>query len=214
MLTFKEFKNKTWLKEMNESKGLDGFDNYSGAADQEWCNYVVLLGRSRDSEILEESNFECALEQLGGESKNVHVERFGHWGCGWFELILVNPKHKAIKKAYEIYKGLQNYPIVDEDDFGEKEYEYQSNYANQSKKDLAKAISKHFKIKFSSKLVQLAFDLQMECQAYAGNDSCINIYEQRKPDPSDVERLKRVMRSLEYQYEDSKPFKQLMERIK
>jgi hypothetical protein len=71
-----------------------------------------------------ESNFESALEMLGGESKSVRVDRFGHWACGWFELILVNPKNEAkLTKAYEIRKLLDEYPVLDDTDYYERENE-------------------------------------------------------------------------------------------
>jgi hypothetical protein len=53
---------------------------------------------------------------MGGESSNVQVHRFGHWACGWFELILINPVNKDIvKKAEDIMSALSDYPVVDED---------------------------------------------------------------------------------------------------
>jgi len=210
MKNLKEFKTNTWNKRMSESKGLDGFNNYSGTTDEEWCNYVVLLSQSRDSEILEQSNFQCALEQLGGESKDVVVERFGHWACGWFELLLVNPKSKQIKKAFEIYKALEEYPVLDEEDLWNRENEYHSEYANESKKDLAEALSVHFKIKNTKKLEDIAYALQIECQRYYGNDTCINIYDCRAPERTDVERLLTCMAQIKHEFNKSKVFKNLL----
>src|SRR5262245_4928699 len=56
---------------------------------QQWL--LAPCSRNRDSSLLEQSNFDVCLKALGGESETVEVHRFGHWGCGWFELILVAP---------------------------------------------------------------------------------------------------------------------------
>ena len=87
--------------------------------------YVLPTTRSRVSGVLDQSNFECALKILGGERTNiVEVHRFGHWGPGWFEIIIVNPRAgKTMRKAISIEAGLADYPIVDEDDFSQKEYD-------------------------------------------------------------------------------------------
>lgn len=79
---------------------------------------------TRDSEPLEESNFFSLLRELGGESDDVQVHRFGHWGPGWFEIILINPEAAdKVAIAQGIEDALQDYPIVDESDFSERENE-------------------------------------------------------------------------------------------
>lgn len=83
--------------------------------------FVVPVSRNRDSEILEESNFDAALKILGGESATVEVHRFGHWGPGWFEIILVHPDRE--KDVQEIQDGLEDYPVLDEDGYSEREHE-------------------------------------------------------------------------------------------
>ena len=100
-----------------DSKGLMGDDH--GIAD-----FKVLLGRNRDSDPLDESNFSVALDMLGGESESVQVHSFGHWACGWLEIILIYPRDKrAASIAGEIAESLSNYPILDEFDYSERELE-------------------------------------------------------------------------------------------
>ena len=77
--------------------------------------------RSRDSSILENCNFAEALEMLGGESPNVQVHRFGHWGCGWFELILADPSKVA--KVTEILASLESYPVLNESRYSQAIHE-------------------------------------------------------------------------------------------
>jgi len=90
--------------------------------EHEICNFKVLLGRNRDSSILENCNFEVALETLGDNSGDVQVYRFGHWACGWLEVLLVSDKgsEELRTKAGEIVCSLADYPILDEDRYHEK----------------------------------------------------------------------------------------------
>ena len=187
-----EFAQKhSWQNQMQQSNGLDSFNNYSGEG---IGHAVVVVGRNRDSEVLSESNFEAALHELGGESETVQIHRFGHWGCGWFELLTVDPNDKkALRIAYDIKQRLVDYPVLDEDNFYERENEYQTDYAESSKDELAKAIVTHLglpeELATDTDMLQLAFELNVECQRYYGNDSCINVYPFREPDDSDWERV-------------------------
>ena len=99
-----------------DAKGLN-------CARESICNFGVLLSQNRDSEALELSNFRVALERLGGESENVQVHRFGHWACGWFELLLVKPNTKQWQTALEIEDSLLDYPCLDEMDWSNLEWE-------------------------------------------------------------------------------------------
>ena len=96
-------------------------ENYFG---ETYYDYYVLLSRHRDSGLVEESNFQSALKMLNGESDTVKVIRAKHWLCGWVEMILIHDSDKeSIDKGNEIEKALENYPILDEDDFYERESE-------------------------------------------------------------------------------------------
>ncbi|MDM7992983.1 MAG: hypothetical protein QUS11_06675 [Candidatus Fermentibacter sp.] len=86
---------------------------------EDWI--VVPVTHDRDSGPRAESNFASALDMLGGESDTVEVHRFGHWGPGWFEIILAHPSLSG--KVEEIESALANYPILDEMDLSERESE-------------------------------------------------------------------------------------------
>jgi hypothetical protein len=62
-----------------------------------------------------------ALEILGGESETCEVHRFGHWGPGWFEIIILHPDRES--EADEIEGALANYPVLSDDDFSGLESE-------------------------------------------------------------------------------------------
>ena len=69
---------------------------------------------------------------LWGESEHVQVCRFGHWGPGWIEIIIVDPNHEpTLDKAGGIICALEDYPVLDDNDFSEREYEAaQSTWEN------------------------------------------------------------------------------------
>lgn len=97
-------------------------DSYFGEA---WLEYYRSgFGRSRDSDCLEESNFNSALAALGGESETVQVVRESHWAVGWVEWIAI---HESDDKAIAIAEGLNerrdDYPVLDEEDFSNRETE-------------------------------------------------------------------------------------------
>ncbi len=105
-----------------DTKGLNGDEH--GIAE-----FRVLCGQNRDSGTIDRSNFRSALRALGGESDTVQVHRFGHWACGWFELLLVDPSDvAALETATEIHDSLQDYPIVDESDHSDLEYQETADY--------------------------------------------------------------------------------------
>ena len=84
---------------------------------QDWL--VLPVGRNRDSDPLPKSNFYAALERMGGESETVEVHRFGHWACGWIENVIIHPSRATEGEA--IAAALDYYPILDDEDFRERE---------------------------------------------------------------------------------------------
>lgn len=94
---------------------------------EDWL--LVPVMRTRDSGIAEESNFKAASELLeeacGPEDRENgwEIHRFEHWGPGWYEIIVVEPGSKAQKVAEDIAKRLEQYPLLNEDDVGEREHE-------------------------------------------------------------------------------------------
>jgi len=108
-------------------------ENYIG---ESYNDYYILLSRTRDSGLVEKSNFNSALKMLNGESDTVKVVRFSHWLCGWIEMILIHESDKvSVDKGFEIEESLNNYPILDEDAFGEMISEKETEMFDQIKYD-------------------------------------------------------------------------------
>lgn len=97
-------------------------DHYAGAV---WPGYYSSgVSQSRDSDALERSNFRCMLAAIGGESDTVQVIREGHWAVGWVEWIAIHQDdEKALRIADKINGALEDYPVINEDDWSNEEYE-------------------------------------------------------------------------------------------
>ena len=161
-----------------------------------------MVSRKKQNEFIKQHHFN-------------HRSRFGHWACGWFELILVNPaSDKHLKIAYQIKQDLDAYPVLDDDDYSEREYESHADYATAAKTQLTEALSIHFNVKHTNMLENIAFELNMADQSENGIDSCINIYSSRKPDHLDMKSLINAMKSIEHNYKNSKVFKALSNSVK
>ncbi len=107
---------------MFNPSGLDSEKNYLGQIpDEKWH---VLMSWTRDAQIIEESNRDMALLMLGGEMEDsVEIFRFGHWSCGYIEYLCIASDSKAFEVAQKISEKLENYPILNDDDYSTREYE-------------------------------------------------------------------------------------------
>lgn len=96
--------------------------DYFGA---EWPEYYSAgVGRSRDSDCLEESNFHAMLAGLGGESDTVQVVRESHWAVGWVEWIAIHESdEKSLRAADAMQEQLEDYPVLDEEDCSQREWD-------------------------------------------------------------------------------------------
>lgn len=109
------------IDEYASPTAFDSRANYMGQTPEK--DLYVLLRRNRDSDLLTESNWDCALERLGGESETVEIVRFGHWASGWIEYLCVRAESEAYKIAKDIDMELENYPVLDENEFSEREHD-------------------------------------------------------------------------------------------
>jgi len=109
---------------------------------QDWL--VAPVSRTRDSGPIDESNFQCFLDALGDESESVEVHRFGHWGPGWYEIIIIDPKAEDIvAKAEEMEAALEDYPVLDEEDLSKREHDAEvESWESWGRKDFTKALKR------------------------------------------------------------------------
>ena len=118
---------------------------------EDWV--VAPVSRNRDSGALENSNFEVALDRLlgadsGGEAVEKH--RFGHWGHGWFEIVLVHPSLAG--QVEKIEEALENYGILDEEDLGRRQIEEEDEgWRLWGHRDVVAALAEAFEVSESTR---------------------------------------------------------------
>lgn len=130
-----------------------GFDRKGAFLDDDRQSWIVVpVSQTRDSGPLDQSNFASALAMLGGESDDVEVHRFGHWGPGWFEVIIVNPANAALVKIAEsIESSLADYPVLDDQDHSRREWDcYLESWDSWGRRDYTKLLAKRLLADFSN----------------------------------------------------------------
>lgn len=99
------------------------FDRKGKGADFENRDWLVSsIQLNRDSGLIEKSNWLTFIDDLGAlEPEGGHhweIHRFGHWACGWFEIVVLNPNSRdsrVLDQALKLESALQEYPILSED---------------------------------------------------------------------------------------------------
>jgi hypothetical protein len=100
--------------------------NLDGTAeDREWAGIGVgPVGRTRDSESLDKSNFEVIYSDLSDRfPESVSIDRFGHWGPGWVEEITWDTGNVEVADAVAEWRtALGDYPVADEEHYSQTEW--------------------------------------------------------------------------------------------
>lgn len=120
---------------MNASEYLETWkhpDCYGGFSPD--GDYLI-LSRHRDSQLLDESNWDVACKSLNAEAYDggregfatrptVYHWRAGHWAVGWIECLMVraDAPDNVLNEAGEIVCSLADYPVLSDDDYSEREY--------------------------------------------------------------------------------------------
>lgn len=74
---------------------------------------------TRDSGLLEQANWRAQEKRLA-DLGDYETHRFGHWACGWFEVVLLPPDTPVSLLAT---LDTSDYPILCEDTFGDLEHQ-------------------------------------------------------------------------------------------
>lgn len=117
----------------------------------------------RDSSLLDESNWDYIIKQFK-ESDTIRIIRESHWAVGWVEWLGINQSNKkALIKADDIMARLENYPLLDEEDFYRRETEaVESIWKNASLKE---------KIYYCNQARVNIFKARSACFPYEADDS-------------------------------------------
>jgi hypothetical protein len=100
--------------------------DFACSVDAEYDEWIIApVGTNRDAGFLTESNWDAqlkALAEVDADGNDYQQFDFNHWACGWVALVLVRPDSECAKRAEELAKRLDDYPLLDEDDFSEREW--------------------------------------------------------------------------------------------
>jgi hypothetical protein len=95
----------------------------------EWL--VLPVSQTRDSGCFDRCNFETAeslLRAADPDGNDWENHRFGHWGPGWFEILIVRHGSDAFKVAEGIEASLEDSPSLDDDRLSEMEWDAAARY--------------------------------------------------------------------------------------
>jgi hypothetical protein len=100
---------------------------------EDLSNWYILIARTRDSNNLENSNFESIKKDLKEkfdicedvtELNSILLASFGHWACGWIESLMIHEGNDAaLILGDQIKEQLNDYPVYDEDNYQDREFE-------------------------------------------------------------------------------------------
>ena len=122
-----------------------GFDSAGlGCAEQQdWL--VAPCSTTRDSESLSRANWQSMLAMLAevDPDENDHeTHHFGHWGPGWFEIVLVRPDSRAAGAMEECARKLDDYPVIDDDVLSAVEHDDENeSWQNHDGREFLRAIA-------------------------------------------------------------------------
>jgi hypothetical protein len=99
----------------------------------------MAYSHNRDSDLAEESNWDSMIKLMTRHnSRSIQIILCNHWACGWIEYMLINTNHKkAMYRLYGILGRLEDYPILDDEDLSNREWEQaQEAYDNWASYDV------------------------------------------------------------------------------
>jgi len=156
---------KDWAPTTVDVKGIRGDE----LEISDWFVAPVIV--TRDSGPFEKSNFEAAkarLEEADPSEEDWDVHCFGHWGPGWFEIIVVKPGTKAEEALDKIISDLENYPILDEDDYSQRCFEeFLEVWDAYGHSDFVSLMEEEFGL--SERACELLREHSYECREFWGN---------------------------------------------
>src|SRR5262245_6995774 len=105
-----------------EVSRLTGWDIDAWAEERDWAGVGLgPVGRHRDSDCLERSNWEVVTQDLGNL---VEIVRHGHWAVGWVEELTHDTGNpEAVTRVADWRKRLGDYPVANEDHFSRLEFD-------------------------------------------------------------------------------------------
>lgn len=169
---------KSWLEEPS-------YFGYYGDNDgmfETWGYLPFAVVTRDDRDTLNLSNQQAVLAEIEKiNPKHIEIQSNGHWACGWVEQIAVKLFHngkptKSGLKALELYREIEDYPILDESDYSDREYEATNDDIDRFAKEFKNALLEYFKLDekpeslTDEELLSIASEIYREDCIYRGRD--------------------------------------------
>ena len=105
-------------------KLIDYFGSPYSFYNGEHGEWIMLYTTTRDSSILDMSNLEYIKKEFGYPNKDTDIERASCSLFGYRDYFIVNPENtEFVKKAENILKRLEDYPVLSDALYSDMEYE-------------------------------------------------------------------------------------------
>ncbi len=209
-MTFSEFLTKASFEHQMSGGNLDSYSNYIG---DDWAGWLCGPSKSRDADLMALSNFDAALDMLGGElDGQVEIRSCSHWACGWFDQIMVKANSSKAKQLFEIKKLLDEYPLLDDSDYSGRQYEAAVEYANQEADSVAETLCNLFglpkELAETQEMLDLCRALNIEHQLANGEDSALmnNQYHVENFDERCAMDFEQALKDIGYNYSENQAF--------
>jgi hypothetical protein len=103
------------------------FDSFAWDGPDDSDQYTIVYTENRDSGLLEQSNAEAIAEALQGFD-DVRAEHHNHWAVGWIDGYAIRVYRDgditaAFRAWFDVVQRLADYPVLDEQNYSNKEYE-------------------------------------------------------------------------------------------
>ena len=95
-------------------------------------DWAIIYTHNRDSGLLDQSNAAAITKELepftDSDDPDVVMESHNHWACGWIDGFSIRVFRDgqitdAFRKYHELTERLAEYPILDEEDYSNRELE-------------------------------------------------------------------------------------------
>lgn len=130
--------------------------NSSFSDDNLFVTWGLTVGMHRDSDLADTSNFERIAEDMRHVfPADVHIVHSGHWAVGWLDQLAVRVLEpwadpydytaRDITRAFRVITSIaaylhEQYPLYDESDYSQREYEQNEEYRRSAWDDTVYAL--------------------------------------------------------------------------
>lgn len=114
-------------------QGLHYPEDFATGVESAFTTHAQVYGTHRDADLLDQSNWQVYLKELEpGEPGvgDVYILPCSHWAVGWYDHLMVRVYNQfnseytpQFLKAYDLYVARQNYPVLDEEDYCQREHD-------------------------------------------------------------------------------------------